>query len=178
MATISDFKANLSGGGARSNQFSVTLIPPALVANSGNAGRAIGFLCKAASLPGSQIADVPVFYRGRPVHLAGERDFQPWNLTIYNDTDFLIRDAFEAWSHLMVNYNATDGQPTPLAYQVDAVVSQLDRNGVVLKSYTFHDCWPTDIGQIDLDYEQNNVIETFPVTLQYNYFEPLRIAGA
>lgn len=178
MTTIADFKAKLAGGGARANQFKISLIPPALVKGSANAGRALEFLCKSASLPGSQVSDIPVYYRGRPVHVAGERDFQPWGISVYNDTDFTIRDAFESWSHLMVNYNATDGQSTPLAYQVDATVYQLDRNGAILKSYTFHDCWPTDIGQIQLDYESNNAIETFDVTLQYNYFEPLRVTGA
>jgi len=117
-------------------------------------------------------------YRGRPVHLAGERTFQPWNITVYNDTDFAIRDALEAWSHLMVNYNATDGRPTPLEYQTDAEVFQLDRNGNTLKSYKFHDMWPMDISQIDLNYNQNQAIEEFQVQLQYNYFEPSRITGA
>lgn len=167
----------MTGGGARANQFKISLIPPVLVAGSANAGRALEFLCKAAQLPASDISDIEVYYRGRPVHVAGERTFQPWTIAVYNDTDFVIRDAFEAWSHLMVNYNATDGRPTPLEYQVDATVYQLDRNGNTLKSYTFHDMWPTSVSAIELGYDQNQAIEEFQVNLQYNYFEPLRIAG-
>lgn len=178
MTTISDFKSKLAGGGARANQFRVSLIPPVLVAGAANAGRSLEFLCRAAQLPASDVLDIEVYYRGRPVHQAGERTFSPWVISIYNDTDFAIRDAFEAWSHLMVNYNATDGRPTPLEYQVDATVYQLDRNGNTLKSYTFHDMWPVSIGAIELGYDQNNAIEEFQVQLQYNYFEPLRIAGA
>ena len=178
MTTIADFKAQLTGGGARANQFRVSLIPPTLVAGAANAGRAIEFLCKAASLPASDITDIEVYYRGRPVHVAGERQFQPWQITMINDTDFAIRDAMEAWSHLMVNYNATDGSTAPLEYQTDAIVYQLDRNGKILKSYTFKDVWPMNVGDIQLSYEANQQIEEFPVTLQFNYFEPLRIAGA
>lgn len=178
MTTIADFKSRLSGGGARANQFRVSLIPPVLVAGAQAAGRAIEFLCHSASLPASEVTDIPLFYRGREVHVAGERTFQPWMITVYNDTDFVIRDAMEAWSHLMVNYNATDGRPTPLEYQTDGEVFQLDRNGNTLKSYKFHDMWPTQISQIDLQFQQNQQIEEFSVTMQYNYFEPLRIAGA
>ena len=178
MSSIADFKSKLTGGGARANQFRVSLIPPALVSGAANAARALEFLCKSASLPSSDVGDIEVFYRGRPVHVAGERTFQPWVITVYNDTDFAIRDAFESWSHLIVNYNATDGHPTPLEYQVDATVFQLDRNGNTLKSYTFHDMWPVSVSQIDLGYDANQQIEEFQVQLQYNYFEPLRIAGA
>ena len=178
MTTIADFKSKLAGGGARANQFRISLVPPALVAGGANAGRNLEFLCKTASLPASTVTDIPVYYRGRPVHVAGEREFQPWTISVYNDTDFSIRDMFENWSHLMVNYNATDGQPTPLAYQTDATVFQLDRNGAVLKSYTFHDMFPLEIGAIQLDFEANNQVEMFDVTLQYNYFEPLRVTGA
>jgi len=178
MTTISDFKSKLAGGGARPNQFRVSLIPPALVAGAANAGRAIEFLCSAAQLPASTVTDIEVMYRGRPVHLAGERTFMPWTISVYNDTDFAIRDAMEAWSHLMVNYNATDGRNMPVEYQVDAEVFQLDRNGNTLKSYKFHDMWPMEVGQIELNYNQNQVIEEFQVQLQYNYFEPSRVTGA
>ena len=178
MTTIADFKAKLTGGGARANQFRISLIPPVLVGGASNAGRAIEFLCKAASLPQSDVTDIPVYYRGRPVHLAGEREFQPWTLTLINDTNFAIRDAFESWSHLMVNYNATDGNTSPIDYQTDATVYQLDRNGNTLKSYTFKDVWPISVGAIELSYEQNQAIEEFQVTLQFNYFKPLRVAGA
>lgn len=149
-----------------------------MVAGAANAARSLEFLCHAAQLPSSDVSDIEVYYRGRPVHLAGERTFQPWQISVYNDTDFAIRDAFESWSHLMVNYNATEGHPTPIEYQVDATIYQLDRNGQTLKSYTFHDMWPTSVGAIELGFDQNQQIETFTVQLQYNYFEPLRVTGA
>ena len=129
-------------------------------------------------MPASTVTDIEVYYRGRPIHFAGERIFQPWGITVYNDTDFAIRDALEAWSNLMVNYNTTDGRATTLEYQTDAEVFQLDRNGEVLKSYKFHDIWPIEIGAIELRFAENNTIEEFQITFQYNFFEPLRITGA
>ena len=86
MANVSDFKSRLSGGGARPNQFSAHLFFPIWVPTPYLSNDA-SFLCKAASLPGSYITPIELLYRGRQVHMAGERTFQPWTVTIYNDVD-------------------------------------------------------------------------------------------
>lgn len=170
MPTISDFKAQLRQGGSRSNQFVVELTFPG-VAAAGNAARAASFLCNATSLPAVTVANIPLQYRGRPVNFAAEREFAPWNITIINDGDFLIRNAFERWSNAIANFNATDGLVNPADYQVDLRVIQLDRNGVELKTYKFKDAYPTELGAIGLSYE-NPAIQTFDVTFVYNFYEP------
>jgi len=172
LANISEFKAALVGGGARANQFKVELNMPFFVGGAKSASKAITFLCKAASLPESRIGDIPLMYRGRPVHVAGEREFSNWQITAYNDTDFAIRNAFEQWQDVVANYSTTAGKTTPVDYQVDSTVYQLDRNGAVLKSYKFYDMWPLNVGQIELSYEANQQIEEFQVELVYNYFVP------
>lgn len=170
MPTISDFKAQMRQGGARSNQFTVELTFPAF-AGQGNASRAASFLCNATSLPAVSIENIQLQYRGRPVNFAGERSFQPWSITIINDGDFLIRNAFERWSDAIANFNATNGLVNPVDYQVDMRVIQLDRNGSKLKTYKFFDAYPTEVGQIGLAYD-NPSIQTFDVTFMYNYYLP------
>lgn len=173
MANVSDFKAQMIGGGARANQFRVDVVFPSFV-NAG-IGAAIGlntqFLCKSSQLPASIIENTQVFYRGRPVNFAGEKSFQPWTITIYNDTTFAIRNAFEAWSNGAANFVGTGGLTNPRDYQADLSVYQLDRNNdTPIKKYTFINAYPTMVGAIALDYETNNVIETFEVEFQYDYF--------
>lgn len=175
MPTISDFKAQLKQGGARSNQFMVELTFPA-VAAAGQAARAASFLCNATSLPAVTVSNIPIAYRGRPVNFAGEREFAPWQITVINDGDFLIRNAFERWSNAIANFDATNGLVNPISYQTDMKVIQLDRNGNQLKSYKFYDCYPTEIGAIAVSYE-NAAIQTFDITLQYNFYRPEDIAG-
>lgn len=170
MATISSFKSQLAGGGARSNQFRVELSFPSFVGIAGVTGLATQFLCKATTLPQSTITPATAFYRGRPVHFAGEREFAPWSISIYNDTNFAIRNALEAWQGKMLNYASTSGVVRASDYQVDLTVHQLDRNDAIVKTYQFHDAFPIEVGQISLDYETNNQIEIFEVTFQYNYF--------
>lgn len=170
MTTISDFKSQMRQGGARSNQFTVELSFPPIV-NAGGTARAASFLCNATSLPAISVANIPVQYRGRAVNFAGEREFAPWNITVINDGDFLIRNTFEQWSNGIANFNATNGTLNPEDYQATMRVIQLDRNGAELKSYTFSDAYPTEIGQIGLSYE-NPQIQTFDITFQYNYYQP------
>lgn len=170
MANISDFKAQLIGGGARPNQFRVELTFPSFV----TAGTAIGinsqFLCKAAQLPASTIENTQILYRGRQVNFAGERAFAPWGVSIYNDTTFAIRNALERWSDGVMNHGQTNGRTNPRDYQVDLLVHQLDRNGATVKSYKFVDAYPTTIGAIAVDYDTNNAIEIFDVEFTYNYW--------
>jgi hypothetical protein len=170
MANISDFKAQLIGGGARPNQFRVELTFPSYV----TAGTAVGlqsqFLCKAAQLPASTVENMAIQYRGRAVNFAGERIFAPWNISIYNDTTFSIRNAMEKWSDGVQNHSQTNGRTNPRDYQVDLRVHQLDRNGAIVKSYKFHDAYPTEVGAIAVDYDAVNQMEMFDVSFTYNYW--------
>jgi hypothetical protein len=170
MANIADFKSQMIGGGARPNQFRAELTFPAFVTLGAVAGQRAQFLCKAAQLPASTIETIPVLFKGRPVNFAGERTFQPWTVTIYNDTTFGIRNALEQWQSGIQNYDTTDGRVNPSDYQVDLSIHQLDRNGAIIKTYKFVDAFPTMIGAIGLDYEQQNAIEQFDVEFTYNFF--------
>jgi hypothetical protein len=64
-----------------------------------------------------------------------------------------------------------EGLTNPVDYQVDAFVDHLDRNGNTIKSYTLRGAFPTTIGGIALDYEEQGAIEQFEVTFEYQYFE-------
>jgi hypothetical protein len=178
MANISDFKAQLIGGGARPNQFRVDLTFPAYVGIGAAVGLNAQFLCKSAQLPASTVENVQILYRGRQVNFAGERSFAPWTISVYNDTTFAIRNAMERWSDGVMNNAQTNGRTNPRDYQVDLLVNQLDRNGATVKTYKFHDAYPTTIGAITVDYDSNNQIEIFDVEFNYNYWTSDTTTGA
>ena len=170
MANINDFKAKLAGGGARANQFKVTMPFPGYAAVGGETSD-LAFLCEATSIPGQTIANVAVPFRGRVLNIAGDRTFNPWSVTIINDTNFKLYRAFERWMNGINNMTDNEGLTNPVDYQVDAFVDQLDRNGNTLKSYTLRGAYPTEVAAIDLSYSENDAVETFGVTFQYQYFE-------
>jgi len=171
MSSIQEFKSNLLGGGARPNQYRVDLTFPAIAQNGTEAGRRAQFLCSSTSLPGSVIGVAPVFFRGRQLKLAGERQFAPWAVTIINDTDFLIRNSFESWANSINTLDTNTGITSPLIYTADMTVNQLDRNGAVLKSYKFVGAWPSQISEIEVSFAENDRVEEFMVTFEYTHYE-------
>ena len=170
MPNINDFKAKLAGGGARANQFKVTMPFPGY-AQVGGEIEDLAFLCRATSLPGMTVPSFNVPFRGRSIKIAGDRTIADWSVTCYNDTDFKLRNAFERWMNGINNMTDNEGLTNPADYQVDAFVDQLDRNGATIKSYTLRGVFPTEVAPIELTYDEATAIEEFAVTLAYQYFE-------
>jgi len=183
--TISNFKAALIGGGARSNLFEVELTTlPAGISWDADSFR---YMAKAATLPASNIANIDVPFRGRIFKIAGDRTIDPWTVTIINDEGFKLRNAFEEWTDLIAKLDNNLGATDPSAYMVNAKVYQLGRGSSpssksntgeansVLKEYEFVDIFPTAVGAIDLSYDSTDTIEEFTVDFQVQSYS---FAGA
>ena len=178
--TISQFKSQLIGGGARPNLFEVelTTLPAGIAWPADN----FRYMCKAAQLPASVIANIDIPFRGRIFKVAGDRTIEPWSITIINDEDFRIRKAMEEWVDLIAKLENNLGATDPSAYMVNAKVFQLgrgatqssqtnagDRNAV-LREYEFIDIFPTNVSSIDLSYDSSDTIEEFTVDFQVQSF--------
>ena len=170
MPNINEFKSRLQGGGARANQFKVTLSFPGY-AEVGGETSDLSYLCTATSIPGQTLGVATVPFRGRILNLVGDRTFSPWSITVLNDTNFKIYRAFERWMNAMNNMTDNEGLTNPGNYQVDVVVQHLDRNGATLKTYILRGAFPTTLADIDLSAVDNDTVETFTVALIYQYFE-------
>lgn len=188
--TIDKFRSKLSGGGARPNLFEVIgAFPPGLgISNDKILGEDIRFLIKAASLPASTVSVIDIPFRGRNLKIAGDRTFEPWSITVINDTNFKIRNAFERWINFMNKLDDNAGVITPASYQADWEVVQLGRGTQsigsnvnfpptgempMLKKYSMKGCFPTSVSAIDLSYDSSDTIEEFTVDLQVQWFDIL-----
>ena len=172
MAQIDDFKANLIGGGARANQFRITITPPPGIA-IGLDVRRTSFLVTAAQIPAIEMAFIAVPFRGRNIQYIGDRaDPADWTVTFYNDTDFMIRNAMERWQNGINDYANNTGVTAPSDYQTDIFVEQLDRDDTTLKTYIFRACYPLTVAAIELSSAEATELETFEVTWRYQHFEP------
>ena len=81
MPNINEFKSRLRGGGARANQFKVTLPFPGYASVGGETSD-LAFLCSATALPGQTVGQVAIPFRGRVLNIAGDRTFEPWTITV------------------------------------------------------------------------------------------------
>ena len=173
---ITDFKSKLVGGGARSNLFEVVLSFPDIAPASSEVLEKSRFLVKAANMPASNISDITVPFRGRVLHVAGDRTFDSWTITVINDTDFAIRSAFEKWMNAINRVSDATGSTDPASYQADAFVYQLDRSGETLRAYHFYDIFPTNVAPINLSYDTEGIQE-FTVEMQVHWWEALKGRG-
>ena len=170
---ITDFKSKLSGGGARSNLFEVVLSFPDAAPADANVLDKSRFLVKSAAMPASTVTPLPVAFRGRTLNVAGDRTFETWTITIINDTDFLIRSAFENWMNTINKVSDNTGITDPALYQADAFVYQLDRDGSTLRAYHFYDLFPTNMSSIPLSYDTESIQE-FTVEMQVLWWEAIK----
>ena len=181
--SIVDFRSRLKGGGARSNLFEVQMAFPDFAKPVNEALNDIPFLVKAAEIPASNIGNIPVPFRGRVLPIAGDRTFDPWTVTIINDTNFRLRDVMERWSDGINDIQTAQGTTNPEEYQTQAKVLQLSRgidtNGKVrsnsnipiLREYDFIGIYPNVVSSIPLDHGATDQIEEFQVTFNYLYYE-------
>ena len=185
--SIDSFKSRLVQGGARPNLFEVEMDFPSGVGifDEEIENTRHRMMIKGAQLPASNIAEVVVPFRGRQLKVAGDRRFDPWTITVINDGDFKLREAFERWSNFIIKVSDGSGTINRSDYFADWIVNQLGRASTdlntrgedsgatlpVLRRYQMHGCWPSQVTPIELSYDTADVIEEFQVTLQVQWWE-------
>ena len=164
MSNLDTFVNNLSGGGARANQFKATIY------GQGIPGQKMQFMCRSAQIPAMTVGEVAVPYRGRQVFVAGDRTYDAWTVTVFSDQAWELRRAFENWSHSIANMQQeVTGALNPADYYATGEVQQLGRDGVSVAEYFLEALWPQTVDAIDLAYDTNDAVMEFGVTLRFNY---------
>lgn len=188
--SIDSFKSRLIGGGARPNLFEVEMDFPSVAGDDSAIFPDIKddsyrMMIKGAQIPASNIQEVVVPFRGRQLKVAGDRRFEPWTITIINDGDFKLREAFEKWANFITKVSDGSGTVNPSDYYANWVVNQLGRASTdlsvsgesnpakieVLRRYQMVGCWPSSVGAIELTYDAQDVIEEFQVTMQVQWWQ-------
>lgn len=171
---VQEFRAQMNNDGARPNLFKCDLTFPTLTQGQA-AQNKFTFMARAAQLPGSTVNQIPQFYFGRELKFAGNRSFPEWTVTIINDEDFKIRDAFERWMSGMNSHVGNLRNPAFIkgdgGYQQDGFVTQFSKDGSPIKKYKFVGLFPIDVSPIELDWGSNDTIEEYAVTFAYQWWE-------
>lgn len=182
---LQGFRDSMAYDGARPNLFEVTFNFPQVAAGGipltsrvGTDGLSIAqqmsFFCRTAQLPGSTVNPVPVSYFGREIKLPGNRTFPEWTVTLLNDEDFLVRNAFELWMNGLNSHRGNLRNPSFVnsrGYSVNGTVTQFAKTGEAVKSYTLIGAFPIDITAIDVDWAANDTVEEYAITIAYQWWE-------
>jgi len=173
---VQSLRTALTGGGARPTLFNVQMSLPSGITNNA-ALQKLTFTCQGAEIPPSTVGTINVPYFGRMIPYPGDRPpFAPWQVTIINDEDFLVRDVLETWHTLI---NAREGNireaasSDPNLVMATAQVFQYGRTDQVnpIRQYQFNYMWPSQISQIDLNWASVDQIETYQVAFSYAWWD-------
>lgn len=178
---IDSFRTALTGDGARPNLFDVQLAFPSFVTLGGLAGPKAQVQVRATQLPGSAIGTTPTFYFGREVKLAGNRTYADWTITVLNDEDFIIRNAFEQWLEGISSAQGNIRNPAASVidggYGTNSLATQYGKTGGIIKQYQIIGMFPVDISPIDVDWASNDSIEEYSVSLAFQYWLDPSLSG-
>lgn len=172
---INNFKqSGLQYGGARPSLFQVTLTPPPILGIDTTSMSKFTFTCQAAELPPAVRGVIEIPYFGRTIKVAGQAQFPDWQVNVQVDEDFSTRSAFELWSNAInsLEGNVRQSGLTDEELKADAQVVQYGKDGSVLRAYTIVGAWPSNVGPIQLGWDQANQIESFAVVFQLDYWLP------
>ena len=170
-------------GGVRPNLFSVfhtwpqgtELAEPIVDGVSGAKGAAVTYMCKSAALPATNVGTVELPFRGRVIKVPGDRTYETWTATFYNDDAFKLRAAYEKWIALTngVDANVAEVDISDIFQSIQ--VTQLDKfaGGAnqlePIRTYELVGAWPVSVGQIAVAYDNNDSYEEFDVEFAYQY---------
>ena len=138
---------------------------------------------KAGSVPAQSLGILQLPFRGRVAKVPGDRAYAEWTFTMIDSTGVNdgrnYRREFERWHEALNKHreNVVTSQDilngtNPNIY-TQWSVQQLDMTGAVLpdRTITLVNCWPAEVGAIDLSYDAADTITEYSVTLAYDYIE-------
>ena len=160
--------------GVRPNRFKVT---GAFPEGAGASDTLFDIYIKAADLPASTVGVIQVAWQGRIVKFSGERVYTEWVISVYdsNKEAESLRSGFEKWIEKMdqrighnIDYNLVENWT--LYYN--------DLNGTSTNdseyrnSITLVNCFPLELGPVQMNYDLSDTFSEFTVILAYDYWTP------
>jgi len=165
--TLSKFKGALAFGGARPSLFDVSVTLPSSV--SGNVSE-FSSVCSVSAIPPLTVTPIERQYFGRTVKIPGDMVFGDLSTTIINTESYSVREKLEDWAQEINNTAGNIGHSNNFSGFGSVVLTQYNKVGKSLLTWTFVDCWPQTIAEIAMSYDTASDIETFDVTWAYNYY--------
>jgi hypothetical protein len=165
-------------GGTRQNRFEISgqLFVNGRKKNISDLQTDGQLLVKAGQIPPSTLGIIPVPFRGRIAKMVGDRQYLEWPIVIYDTTEAIYRN-FQAWSE-SANGHASNLQPDSWTDDAGSLTEWTVKHlslgegeaDTPLKQVTLVNCWPVEVGSIDLTYDALDTVVEFPVTIAYDYF--------
>ena len=169
--TLDEFKAQIGKvNAARPNRFFCDTICPSIMTNDFDES-VMCFYIQSCTIPDRTFGEVEIKYYGMTLKVPGNESLSDLTINVISDEPQSTRAYFETWADLVSNrFNNKKTNMQDLFLDSAIRVSQLDRKGNVVSKYNFFNIFPKVVGEIELNYETSDAIETFQVTFAYSHW--------
>lgn len=133
------------------------------------------YLVKSTSLPKQTIEQKEVDWQGNKYKFGGTSTFDAFTINFRCDAAQSLRNQFITWMRAVHNpISNIHGNPDSYFGGID--LTQLNGRGEPIVSYKLFKAFPTEVGEISLDYGTTDVSE-FSVTFSYQYHDVANLYG-
>ncbi len=160
MSEIGDILTKVKQGMARTNLFKI-IIPYFGLTD-------LTFHGKGTQLPSSELGVLEIPHRGRRLKVPGQRTFSEWTVTIMETSSMEVRSKLESW---MNKFDDAKSGVMDKSFQYDAVVALQDPTVTEYSVlwYTLYGIFPTNIGAVELSFDEQTAPLEYQVTFNYSY---------
>jgi len=169
MASLNEFISSIKSHGVMPlNRYDVILgIPSSIIGFKGDL-QTILMHCERVTLPNMNISCQRNIIYGEAREMPYDRLFGPVNMTFLVDGYMESKKFFDQWIH-SIQDPGTRQFNFYKNYITDMEIKVYDKSDTEQYSVKLYECYPKDIGQIQLDNSSKDVM-TFDVTMNYRYW--------
>ena len=170
--TIDEFKAQLGKvNAARPNRFLCNTLCPLIMSAGDMYEGDMQFYVQSCTIPDRTFGEVELKYYGMTLKVPGNESLSDLTINVISDEKQNVRAYFETWANLVNDrYNNKKTDIQDLFNGASIAVSQLGGKGNILSTYMFFNIFPKVVGEIELNFDTNDNIETFQVTFAYSHW--------
>jgi len=173
------FIGKMTEGGARASLFQAQIALAGLgEAPQGTDQAEFKFICKGIQIPSNTMGITTVNYMGRAVKLPGNRTYEDLTTTVINDEGYSFRNQVESWMSKLNSHAGNvraashikkiNGYTTSMFLDVFTKTGSKDGPGG--GGWTFYNCFPTSLDQVDVNWEPNDAVMEYTITWAYDYW--------
>jgi len=167
MANIRDLSATV-GAGARATKYRVTFAFPSGISGVTNLDE-VDVLAKTATAPGKEIGQIELWSQGRKLVIPGDTAYDgTWAVDFYLTENHSLRYDMIKWMDSADNFQKNTHSGNPGAIFADLRLEQLDSAGVVSATYTMHNCFVSNVGEVSYADDSADTIAEFNCIFTYS----------
>jgi hypothetical protein len=164
--TLADFTSKVKTEGlAKSNRYVVVMTLPPILAGIPGVAQAMALYTTEVQIPGVAIEGTAVNTGLHTILNPTTLNFDPCNISFYDDGDFVLKQFFDVWVSNIINFD-----DKVISWKDDYVatmeIHRLDEQNNMKYKIKLHEVFPVSIGAQSLAYGAGR-ITTQPITFKY-----------